>query len=815
MHVMGFYGSAIFAWLFVIGGVGVPVGVPPLPEDPATTNIAPEKCLVYVSSAGTAVADPTSANQTEQLFAEPEVRRMAAEIERAVRDGFQKVAERGELPENISADGLVDMAKILLTRPLAAYISEVQMHPGGPIIRGGVAVNCGDNVDKVKTALEQIAKEIPPRIVGKIQIDGEKWMSFKATPNVTIVWGFQEKHFFAGVGEGEVEAMLQRAKGSPPKWLDELRKKLPVERTSTVTYVDTKAIMRLALPMAGPQAAEIADVLGFSNVTSLESVTGLDQKAFVAKTLWSIDGEAKGFFRLANIEPLTPADLAIIPRDATFAGAFKLDATAMFDLISSVVETIDPRAKEGMDREIALMEKHLALKLRDDVLGPLGDTWRVFDSPGEGGAISGLTAILPLKDPKRAAATHDQLIKLPLAWLNAREERSGDFEMEDNFFPVMNRMRLSSMEFKGNKIYVFDGGMFGPPCTPSWCITDKELIVALNPQNIKGYLSRGADFKSLAQLPEVAELFQGDSGPLKFAYCNSRRMFDVFYPMTLIYGKYVMSMLRMSGVDLDTSIIPSARAIRPHLTPSVISAWRVPSGIEIVERRTMPGPSMSTAVPVGVAMLLPAVKSSRQSARRPQSINNLKCIALAILNHESASGSFPPAYIADKDGKPLLSWRVKLLPHLDRSGVYDQFHLDEPWDSEHNKKLIDKMPSIYRSPASKVADQGKTNYLTVRGEGTIFPGKEGMTFGKIRDGSSNTLMTVEVSDKNAVIWTKPDDFQYDEKDPKKGLIGLWPGGFHAGFADGSVRFFQSSIDPKVLNALFTRAGGEAVSSDDY
>ena len=180
-------------------------------------------------------------------------------------------------------------------------------------------------------------------------------------------------------------------------------------------------------------------------------------------------------------------------------------------------------------------------------------------------------------------------------------------------------------------IYVYDFGMFGPPCMPSWCLTDKELIVSLFPQGIKGYLSRGDKFQSLAEVPEVAELFREGPGPLKFGYCNTRRMFDVFYPMTLIYGKYALSMLQRSGVELDASIIPSAGAIRPHLRPSVISARKTPSGIELIERRTMPGPSVSTIVPVSIAALLPAVQSSRQAARRMQSMNNMKQIALAML----------------------------------------------------------------------------------------------------------------------------------------------------------------------------------------
>ena len=218
-------------------------------------------------------------------------------------------------------------------------------------------------------------------------------------------------------------------------------------------------------------------------------------------------------------------------------------------------------------------------------------------------------------------------------------------------------------------------------------------------------------------------------------------------------------------------------------------------------------------VPADKFKLQPAAQMTYDTAQRNQSTNNLKMVALTMLIYAQTNGAFPPAYKADKDGKPLLSWRVLILPYLQENELYTQFHLDEPWDSQHNKPLIARMPQVYRSPGSKVSDAGKTNYLTVRGEGTIFPGKKAIGFADIRDGTSNTIMAVEASDDKAVIWTKPDDFEYGQQDPMKGLVGLWPDGFVAAMADGSVRFVWSSIDPAVLKAFFTRSGGEKVGPE--
>src|SRR5699024_7998557 len=115
--------------------------------------------------------------------------------------------------------------------------------------------------------------------------------------------------------------------------------------------------------------------------------------------------------------------------------------------------------------------------------------------------------------------------------------------------------------------------------------------------------------------------------------------------------------------------------------------------------------------------------------------------------------------------------------------LYEQFHLDEPWDSKHNKPLIAKMPALFKAPSSKVAGEGKTVYQTLRGLETVFPGKGGLAIKDITDGTSNTIMIVETDDEHAVAWTKPDDFAVDKDQPVKGL-GQSADSFIAALCDG-------------------------------
>jgi hypothetical protein len=125
------------------------------------------------------------------------------------------------------------------------------------------------------------------------------------------------------------------------------------------------------------------------------------------------------------------------------------------------------------------------------------------------------------------------------------------------------------------------------------------------------------------------------------------------------------------------------------------------------------------------------------------------------------------------------------------------------------------MPKLYRAPGS-TAEAGKSNYLGIRGKDYIFVPAENATrptgtrFAQIRDGLSNTIAVVEASSSAAVIWTKPDDFEPNDQDLLKGLVGLHAGGFSVGICDGSVQFISRQIDKVTLKAMFTKAGGEPI-----
>lgn len=217
---------------------------------------------------------------------------------------------------------------------------------------------------------------------------------------------------------------------------------------------------------------------------------------------------------------------------------------------------------------------------------------------------------------------------------------------------------------------------------------------------------------------------------------------------------------------------------------------------------------------VNVASVL---KPAFDAARRTERLKKVRNLTLAMHNYESAWKAFPTHASYSAEGKPLLSWRVTLLPFLGQNLLFEQFKHDEPWDSKHNIKLVKKMPDIFADPDPKFAQlarDGKTMFQVPYGEGTMFFGKDGTMFKGITDGSSNTIALVQVAPTNAVEWTKPADWNVDFENPIKGLQLDRDQGTAIALGDSSAHVLRADVKGENLKQAVTRNGGEIVAGDE-
>jgi hypothetical protein len=809
--MMGIGAAEITIVLMFLGGFGLPLGVPPQAENPAMQYVAPEQCLLYSTWAGMAKPDGTSANQTEQLFAEPEVHAFAASLDKTIGQMVAHFARQSGDPKAETLAKVVPLwTRTVITKASAVYATKAEIANGRLAFEGGLLVEGGDQAANLAEGLVQLmsSPDNPPQPVTVGTLKFVRFASQADGPiDADVTIGAAGPYVLVGFGKGAVEGMMDRVRAKKvPAWLTEIGTRLPVERRASLSYINTKKLMETFLPLAGPDGAKIVQALGLDQLGELVSVTGLDKEGMVNRSLIKIEGNPTGLLALVDTQGIKPEQVDFLPKDATFATAFSLNAQQIYSFVGHLVAQSGPDGVEEFEQMSKDFRQMFGMRLQEDLLASLGETWTLSMAPADGWL--GITATVEVRDVAKI----------------------GDFQkriegMFSDAPPGSGAPQVERTQFNGHTINTL--AIPQMPIRPAWCVSGSRLIIALSPQTIKAQLSSKPAEIGLFAGPPFAPAFQGEGRVISLSYQDTQKVFETAYSYLTILAPMMMDMDFDGGFRegppapkfFDFNSLPSSRSIHRHLKPSVSITRRVKDGLETESRQTFPTVNIGTAAPVAVALLLPAVQAARSAARRMQSANNIKQQVLGMQNYHDTFLTMPAAYSVDKAKKPLLSWRVHILPFIEQRPLYDQFKFDEPWDSEHNKKLIARMPQAYRSPGSSAAP-GMTTYLAIGGERGMFTKPEGtgdgartggLTFAACTDGTANTIAVVEAGDEKAVIWTKPDEFVPDEKAPLKGLKGPFPGGFLAGFLDGHVQFIKLETDPVMVWRAFQRDDGQVLN----
>jgi hypothetical protein len=228
-----------------------------------------------------------------------------------------------------------------------------------------------------------------------------------------------------------------------------------------------------------------------------------------------------------------------------------------------------------------------------------------------------------------------------------------------------------------------------------------------------------------------------------------------------------------------------------------------------------------------VCLLLPAVSAAREAARRSQCSNNLKQIGLALHNYHDSYGEFPPAFLADEDGKPMHSWRVLILPFIEHAPLYKQYDFEQPWDGPENRRLLAWMPSVYQCPSDARSRQSRsewTSYVAVVDPGTAWPGAKSTKLSDFTGGTSNAILVLE-DQSQEILWMEPRDLTWDDavsaltsQDWRMGGVHRpedffyeYSGGRQAALVDGSVRYLFDGLRRDLVVSLlrFDQSPGES------
>ncbi len=670
---------------------------------------------------------------------------------------------------------------------------------------------------EIRTILS-IGREVENPELAKAEKDPNARVVHDFGPN--LAWWAENGDIVITTKEA-VETLSAVIDGASPSALEHptrlaLKQKKSDFEPITITFVDLKK-----LPFGQDSPGEDR----FGGIERIEARFGFKDQTLVTQVRIAVPAPRKGMMALLDQPSFGLAGLSALFAGSTNFTVVGIDPVAAFDKVMELTRNSSPRDTLRAERTLQGIQKQFGIDIKKDLLAHLGSRLTVttqkvggpVDTPFAmiASRYSGVAIALDVRDSKALTRTLELVVKVTNEYFKGIKANGGaalELKKQPGSIPSY------TIELPAEALPPPLGELFQPTITLG---TDR-LVIGASRKAAEMAIAAGPPWDAKAALGTIA-----DPIPKTMSYLSVgdlRELTPILIALAPIgidqLNNQIKTLFARGGeavkdvpIELKPEMIPKAEVVNRLLFPSTTTAVVDQEGILIEQREPVP---TLTSLGVGgllIPVYLPAISASGEAARRSQCVNNMKQIGLAMHNHHSANNAFPQA-VRDKDGKPLLSWRVAILPYLEQQELYNKFHLDEPWDSEHNKALIKEMPATYHCPDRVKPEPFTTTYRGYVGKGALFDEDADTSLVSVTDGTSNTIMVVEA--KDAVVWTKPDDIKFDPE--AKGLQGAdspHPGGFNTLFSDGSVRFIKKSINELVWRALITKAGGEVISADSF
>jgi len=256
-----------------------------------------------------------------------------------------------------------------------------------------------------------------------------------------------------------------------------------------------------------------------------------------------------------------------------------------------------------------------------------------------------------------------------------------------------------------------------------------------------------------------------------------------------------------------------------------------------------------------VALLLPAVQSARESARRTQCMNNMKQLVTAIMVYHDAYKYYPPGHTGwgtTPQTDYQHSWMTLLLPFVEEQALYDQYDFNLVWNQGNNGRSVTRSPAgnlaVQLCPSSEHLDPAQGDYAGINGcgsynhdgvvipdgwgpgecynvglmpaTGPAWPDNRPLRIKDCTDGTNYTVILGEDAgreDGNRFWGDAHQTFAHHgpgiNLSRSNELFSDHASGLYVGMAGGNVRWLNESVSERVIDFITTRATGELVNED--
>ena len=459
-------------------------------------------------------------------------------------------------------------------------------------------------------------------------------VAIPATP-LAICWGAHAGHFVAALGERAAERIVAGLNGAggpslaSSAELEFARSKLgrmegewriSAFGDARAIIAKTRSLMEQLHGPLPPVVDKVIEALGINGVRSKYFRATAGEHGLLGRMFVHLEGERKGLLKLWDQQPLSPDDLAIIPKDAYWAQVCNLDLARLWADARVAVEEVDPNALPMVEGSLAMAGAFLGLSITEQVLPALGDTWAVFDAPSHGGVLlTGSVLVVDVRDADAIQALLTRLVGLLNPVLANKDVN----------------LALRQTTCDGRTIHYAVIGGVPCPVAPAWTFVNDRMVFGLFPQTV-AVAARQVDpqtrGESILDHASVKRALR-NVFPSRFQSfgCSDAKYFArLLYPLGLLYATAGVSALSVPGVELDPMIYPMlADAVEDaHYTVGMCAADS--DGIHYAQVGSANAGYIGVAVAaLLVSILLPSLSRARELAKRAVSASNLRSIGMA------------------------------------------------------------------------------------------------------------------------------------------------------------------------------------------
>ena len=599
--------------LFSGGGI---MGLPPGERDAAFVKCAPAETLIYAEWSARSTGK-AGAPGIDGLAADPEIRTFIKDIDRAVLAMIERETEGGRQEERILGEALPPLVKTLLMRPGCLYANVDTDAAAKALEQGGgrfasiaglrvtLIINGGDRADdmakKIDLLIDLLASELPIEKTENLQHQKIPL----PLPGAELTIHRHKNYFIVGFGEGTVGAAIAGLSGKSKGLAANARfaaamQRVEMKRTAGVTWIDVKGIVSKTSQAMGLQGAMIIGMAKMTGADAIDSVaicTGVVDGQIRTKNYITTGGKTDGVLALAAGRAITSDDFSLIPADADFVFAGSLSAPKVLAAAREIVGNADPQSKEILDGTIKQLEAELGISFEDDVFKAFGDVWTIYDSPSGGGLfVSAPVLSLEVRDKEKASKVFTQLMKV---MENAFPGEQGNQFRRRGVF-------LEQKKFLDHTLFYVNTVGDDVPIAPTFCVTDKQLLITLHPQTLKAHLRFLAAKEESFGLRIGKDLKLPEGELLSLTYFDAKKLVQFVYGVTPYFAQLMFSEMQREGFPIDISSLPSARAILPYIGTSLSVAVRTKDGILLESQPALPVPGGSVgflSLPMSFIML--------------------------------------------------------------------------------------------------------------------------------------------------------------------------------------------------------------------